>query len=95
MGKEPCARLTIRARLEESDVSIEVEDDGRGIDWDAIRSRALSMNLPAPTAERRNMLAASRTPLAKFVTNQHVTEIASAFSSPDDSGSPRCHRVVG
>lgn len=40
-GKSATGRLWLRAFSDGGAISIEVEDDGRGIDWDAIRARAI------------------------------------------------------
>ncbi len=50
-GKPAGGRLTLRAHQEAGGVSIEVEDDGRGIDWDAVAARARALHLPASTRE--------------------------------------------
>ena len=44
-GKPPEARLTIRAGREGNQILIEVADDGRGIDADAVRARAVQREL--------------------------------------------------
>jgi HPt (histidine-containing phosphotransfer) domain-containing protein len=45
-------RLSLRARLDERGLEVEVEDDGRGIDWDAIRRAAGALRLPTETPEQ-------------------------------------------
>jgi HPt (histidine-containing phosphotransfer) domain-containing protein len=47
-GKEQ-PRLRLGARLEADSLVIEVEDDGRGIDWEAIRRAAAPRGLPVET----------------------------------------------
>lgn len=44
-GKSPVGNLTLRARQEENHVIIEVIDDGRGIDLDAVKRKALEKGL--------------------------------------------------
>jgi two-component system, chemotaxis family, sensor kinase CheA len=44
-GKPIAGRLTFRARREGSSAVIEIEDDGRGIDWEQIRARAIALGL--------------------------------------------------
>ncbi len=45
-GKPSAGRIVLRARRELSTgVIIEIEDDGRGIDWDAVRSKATARGL--------------------------------------------------
>jgi two-component system chemotaxis sensor kinase CheA len=49
-GKKAVATLTLRVRLEPGDVlAIDVEDDGRGVDWDRIRAKALEVGVPCAT----------------------------------------------
>jgi HAMP domain-containing protein/HPt (histidine-containing phosphotransfer) domain-containing protein len=50
-GKDPTPRLSLRARIAERGFLIEIEDDGRGINWEAIRSSALRCGLAADTEE--------------------------------------------
>lgn len=38
--KGDCANITISARVADDSFTIEFSDDGRGIDWDAVRERA-------------------------------------------------------
>jgi two-component system chemotaxis sensor kinase CheA len=47
-GKPPTGRLVVRARRDRAAVLIEVEDDGRGVDADAVRQRAVAAGLLAP-----------------------------------------------
>jgi HPt (histidine-containing phosphotransfer) domain-containing protein len=46
-GKSQQARLRFSASLRERDLVIELADDGRGIDWEAVRAAALARGLPA------------------------------------------------
>jgi len=50
-GKPRAGRVSIESRLEGSEFIIAVEDDGRGIDWEAVRRQAQSRSLPAATHE--------------------------------------------
>ncbi len=45
-GKPPNGKITLRARQEGDHVTIQVSDDGRGIDWERIRDRARVAGLP-------------------------------------------------
>jgi two-component system chemotaxis sensor kinase CheA len=49
-GKSRRATLRLAARLQEQTLVIEVEDDGRGIDWDAIKRAAAPLGLPRETS---------------------------------------------
>jgi HPt (histidine-containing phosphotransfer) domain-containing protein len=46
-GKNATGQLWLRAFADDSEISIEVEDDGRGIDWEAVRARALAAGVVA------------------------------------------------
>jgi HAMP domain-containing protein/HPt (histidine-containing phosphotransfer) domain-containing protein/two-component sensor histidine kinase len=49
LGKTPRPHLRLRARLEGQGLVMEVEDDGRGIDWEAIRRAGRKRGLPVET----------------------------------------------
>lgn len=57
-GKPPAGRITLSARQEGNEVLIEVADDGRGIDADALYAKALERGLvdPARTLTRQERL---------------------------------------
>ena len=46
-GKDPTAQLHLRAGEERGSVFVEIEDDGRGIDWDRVEARARELGLAA------------------------------------------------
>ncbi|HXU82767.1 MAG TPA: ATP-binding protein [Polyangia bacterium] len=48
-GKPPRPRLRLGAYLRETEFAIELEDDGRGIDWAAVRAAAASRGIVAET----------------------------------------------
>jgi HPt (histidine-containing phosphotransfer) domain-containing protein/HAMP domain-containing protein len=48
-GKPPRPRLRLGAYVRENEFAIELEDDGRGIDWTAVRNAATQRGLPALT----------------------------------------------
>jgi two-component system chemotaxis sensor kinase CheA len=51
-GKPPAARVRLTAVIAAGDrLVIEVGDDGRGIDWDAVRRKAASLALPSGNQE--------------------------------------------
>jgi two-component system chemotaxis sensor kinase CheA len=50
-GKPACGRLVLRALAEGRTLTLEIEDDGRGIDFDALGSAAVRRGLPAGTRE--------------------------------------------
>jgi chemotaxis protein histidine kinase CheA len=45
-GKPETGRIALRARHEGDMISIVVEDDGRGVDWEAIRRRCTARGIP-------------------------------------------------
>lgn len=48
-GKSPEGRVALRAYEESDRIVVEIADDGRGIDWDALADRARTLGLPAQT----------------------------------------------
>jgi two-component system, chemotaxis family, sensor kinase CheA len=71
-GKESGGQLELRAVEDEHGVTIEIADDGNGIDWDAVRTRAKRAGLPSAT----------QTDLYKslfvdgFTTSENVTDLS-------------------
>jgi two-component system chemotaxis sensor kinase CheA len=50
-GKSPRPRLQLRTRVDADQLVIEIEDDGQGIGWQAVRRAAAASGLPTETAE--------------------------------------------
>jgi len=50
-GKPRAGRVVFSARAEEEGIVLAIGDDGRGIDWDAVRARAAARGLPHDTRE--------------------------------------------
>src|SRR5262249_37181984 len=50
-GKPPAGCLTLSARAAGGQVVIEVADDGRGIDWDRVRSKATERGIAASSTD--------------------------------------------
>jgi two-component system chemotaxis sensor kinase CheA len=48
-GKPEAATVVLRAVVDDGLLTIEIRDDGRGVDWDRVRERASSLGLPAET----------------------------------------------
>lgn len=46
-GKDPRARLTLTTTAEPGQILVEIRDDGRGIDWTALRDRAVERGIPS------------------------------------------------
>ena len=55
-GKPRAGQVSIESRVEGAEFVIAVDDDGRGIDWESIRKRAVRRGLPAATD--RDLIAA-------------------------------------
>jgi two-component system chemotaxis sensor kinase CheA len=49
LGKPSPAKLVLATRLVDDRFTVEISDNGRGIDWDAVASRARSLGHPAST----------------------------------------------
>jgi two-component system, chemotaxis family, sensor kinase CheA len=48
-GKPPESTLSISARSKDDALDIVITDDGRGIDWDRVRAKGVSLGLPTTT----------------------------------------------
>jgi two-component system chemotaxis sensor kinase CheA len=48
-GKSEAGSLTLRASVRGGRLAVEVEDDGRGVPWEKLALRAISLGLPAET----------------------------------------------
>jgi len=71
-GKPAHGKLTLRARKEGDDVTIQVSDDGRGIDWTRVRERAQAAGLP-----HQNQAALVDALFAEGLsTSQNVTSVS-------------------
>jgi HPt (histidine-containing phosphotransfer) domain-containing protein len=70
LGKARCGKLRLASRRVGSGYRIEVEDDGRGIDWQAIRDRCQQRGCPHAT--RADLVAAILSP--EFSTRAQVSD---------------------
>lgn len=68
-GKRPTGTLVLQARMVEGSFVVTIADDGAGIDWDAVASRARARGMPA---ERRDDLERALLS-AGFSTRDEVT----------------------
>jgi HPt (histidine-containing phosphotransfer) domain-containing protein/HAMP domain-containing protein len=71
-GKSPRPQLRLGAYVRQSDLVIEIEDDGRGIDWKAVRKLAHDRGLPAESDS--DLLQALVTP--GFTTRGEVNTVS-------------------
>jgi two-component system chemotaxis sensor kinase CheA len=56
-GKARVAQIHLRAGREPGAVFVEIEDDGRGIDWERVEARARELGLPARTSQEEALFA--------------------------------------
>jgi two-component system chemotaxis sensor kinase CheA len=70
--KPPRARIVLRATMERRGLLLEVSDDGAGVDWEAVRAKALARGLPHDTPA--DLLAAILSD--NFSTRSEATEIS-------------------
>jgi two-component system chemotaxis sensor kinase CheA len=75
-GKDPCGRITARARREADAVVLQIEDDGAGLSLRRITERARTLGLLGPAERVRDeaLLALLFTP--GFSTAEHVTDLS-------------------
>ena len=75
-GKDPVGLITVHLKQEGNDVSVDFSDDGRGLDLDRIREKALGLGLIQPHQAISDQEAANLIFLAGFSTATQVTELA-------------------
>ena len=75
-GKDPVGLITVHLKHEGNDVSVDFSDDGRGLDLDRIREKALGLGLVQPHQVLSDQEAANLIFLAGFSTATQVTELA-------------------
>jgi len=92
-GKPPIGTLTLRASTRASTIVVEVEDDGRGLDYEAIRRVAASRNL-LTEAQTSDEELAEVVFLAGFSTRDDVGEL-SGRGVGLDAVREKVHRLEG
>jgi two-component system chemotaxis sensor kinase CheA len=77
-GKPPCGLVKLHARNEAGNVSIDVSDDGRGLDVAALKRTAVEKGLVAPEAAAKmsHAQACSLVFLPGLTTAEKVTEVS-------------------
>jgi two-component system chemotaxis sensor kinase CheA len=50
-GKPETARVELSSAVENGSLTIEIRDDGRGVDWDRVRERCIKLGLPGDTRD--------------------------------------------
>jgi two-component system chemotaxis sensor kinase CheA len=71
-GKNPVGQIRLKARIDEKFVHLEIADDGRGVDWETIRTRAAKLGIPSVTQEQLEQ--------ALFTDGLSSREVANEFS---------------
>lgn len=75
-GKPETGVITVRLRQDGNDVSVEFEDDGAGLNLDAIRQKAESLGLVEPDSQPDEATVTNLIFLPGFSTASVVTELA-------------------
>jgi chemosensory pili system protein ChpA (sensor histidine kinase/response regulator) len=75
-GKDSAGTITVTLHQEGNEVTIEVGDDGAGLNYDRIRERAVSMKLIDENVDARDSALAPLIFAPGFTTATHVTELA-------------------
>lgn len=75
-SKPKTGQIRLAARRERGEVVVEVEDDGRGLDLDKIRKRAIELKLIGPEDELTRRQVAMMIFQHGFSTAEEVTDIA-------------------
>lgn len=71
-GKKPAGTVTLRTSLDADSFYVEFQDDGRGIDWNAVAVKAAALELP--TATRADLVNALF--VSGFSTRSETTEVS-------------------
>ena len=75
-GKDPVGEITLSAQNTGSEVIIKIEDDGMGVDCDAVLRKALQQGLASPDVEYSQREIMNFLMMPGFSTNQEVTEFS-------------------
>jgi chemosensory pili system protein ChpA (sensor histidine kinase/response regulator) len=75
-GKPETGTITLHLARQGSDLTVQVEDDGAGIDLDAVRRKAVERGLADPDADLSDAQALDFILSAGFSTAQAVTQVA-------------------
>ena len=75
-GKNPVGEITLSAQNTGSEVIIKIEDDGMGVDCDAVLRKALRQGLASPDVEYNQREIMNFLMMPGFSTNQEVTEFS-------------------
>ena len=75
-GKDPVGEITLTARDTGSEVIIEITDDGRGVNCDAVLKKAIKNGLANPETEYTKREILNFLMMPGFSTNNQVTEFS-------------------
>lgn len=75
-GKNPVGEITLSARHTGSEVMIEIRDDGRGVDTDAVLAKAIRQGLANPGQDYSKKEILNFLMMPGFSTNSQVTEFS-------------------
>ena len=75
-GKDPVGEITLTARDTGSEVIIEITDDGRGVNCDAVLKKAIKNGLANPEVEYSKREILNFLMMPGFSTNNQVTEFS-------------------
>ncbi len=76
VGKSGTGVIRVEARRTDVNLEVSITDDGRGIDWDAIRSEGLKLDLLEPNAEMSPEALRSLLYRTGFSTSETIDELA-------------------
>jgi two-component system chemotaxis sensor kinase CheA len=106
-GKNPDGRVTLRATNTSGALAIQIEDDGGGIDWDALVKLAENRGLPHTTSSdlvrailrdgvstRAGATSTSGRGVGMAAVYQAVTSLGGRLSVRSQRGAGTCWRVV-
>jgi two-component system chemotaxis sensor kinase CheA len=104
-GKLSAPRLRLGASLQDAGLVIEIEDDGRGIDWEAVKRVASERRLPAETeadllavllapgvSTRREVTDQSGRGMGMAAVDDRVRELGGVLSVSSRAGGGTCWR---
>jgi two-component system chemotaxis sensor kinase CheA len=106
LGKPARPRLRLGAYLRAEGFVVEVEDDGRGIDWDAVRQSARAQDMPSDSEEqllgalfaggistRADVTATSGRGVGMAALHRKVVDLQGTISVSTHAGAGTCWRL--
>lgn len=106
-GKSRDGRVTLRAAQSGRDLTIEIEDDGRGIDWESVAKLAEKRGMPHATSTdlmrailsdglstRTTATSTSGRGVGMSAVGEAVTNLGGTLSTRSERGVGTCWRIV-